>query len=640
MSNFYNIVLEVLKQDERFFTTEGDILRNAVYEAAMQFDNNLIKILYGNSVTKERFFTDVDGIAVFDKISFGWVVNNRQFLPDSYTRFKNKIGLINSKDKYISESNDIELVFPYKDCVLEGGQTKEDQKRDEIFYNETLAPDEIDRLLYPKVFTNAKRYTRDGAKEITEFNDTDNLIIKGNNLLALGSLLKRYKQKVKLIYIDPPYNTGGDANIFSYNNTFNHSTWLTFMKNRLFLAKDFLTDDGFIVITIDHAELFYLGVLSDEIFGRNNRISIVTVQHNPKGRNQAEFFSENSEFMLIYANNKSIAEFNKVVIDEKIKTTFTLSDSNGKYRWESYIRARTVWSRDNRPNNWYPIYVSNDLKIITSSQVEGFHELFPVTNSGEFSWKNIKSSFDKLNKNGYFKAELEDEKILIYHKYYEQQVLKNVWIDKKYQSEFNGTNLLKNLIGETDFSYPKSIYAVQDIIKIMTKPNDLILDFFAGSSTTAHAIIDLNKDPASNRKFIMVEQLQEHIDVSIKRLSKVISLFTDAENRQSSSIVYCELKEFNQKYADMIQTVKNDDEFMVIWEQMKVTGLISCFVNPISIDENASEFIELSFVDKQRLLMELLDKNMLYVNLCDIDDEEFAISEQDKAFTKNFYGRG
>ena len=204
MSNFFDVVVEVLRQDERFFSAEGDLLRNAVYEAAMQVDAKLIKALYTNEVTKTRFFTDVDGIAVFDKVGFGWVINNREFLPDSYTRYKNKIGLVNNRGEYIATSGDVELVFPYKDCVLEGGQTKEDQKRSEVFYNETLAPDEVDRLLYPKVFSAARRYTADGEENVTTFNETDHLIIKGNNLLAISSLLKKYEKKVKCVYIDPP----------------------------------------------------------------------------------------------------------------------------------------------------------------------------------------------------------------------------------------------------------------------------------------------------------------------------------------------------------------------------------------------------------------------------------------------------
>ena len=249
MTNFFETVVDVLKQDQRFFTEDGEFLRNAVYEAGMKMDTVLLKLLLSNETTKERFFTIVDGIAVFDKIGFGWVINNREFLPDSYTRFKNKIGLIGENGAYISASNDVELVFPYKDCVLEGGQTKEDQKRSEIFYNETLAPDEVDRLLYPKVLTNAKRYTADGVQTITSISIDDNLIIKGNNLLSLSLLLSKYEKKVKCIYIDPPYNTRNDD--FNYNDNFNHSSWLTFMKNRLSLAKKLLREDGAIFVHID-----------------------------------------------------------------------------------------------------------------------------------------------------------------------------------------------------------------------------------------------------------------------------------------------------------------------------------------------------------------------------------------------------
>ncbi|MCD7952660.1 MAG: hypothetical protein LUG14_07035 [Synergistaceae bacterium] len=179
MANFYETVLTVLKSDERFVAEDGTFLRNAVYEAAMKMDEGLIRLLLANDDTRTRFFMDVDGVKVFDKMGFAWVINNRQFLPDSYTRFKNKIGFTDESGELISTSGKVELVFPYKDCVLEGGQTKDDQKRQEIFYNETLAPDEVDRLLYPKVLTGAKRYTADGYESITSFSDDDNLVSKG-----------------------------------------------------------------------------------------------------------------------------------------------------------------------------------------------------------------------------------------------------------------------------------------------------------------------------------------------------------------------------------------------------------------------------------------------------------------------------
>lgn len=311
--NFYNEVLNVLKSDERFFSDDGQLLRNAVYEAAMQMDAKLIKALYANEETRKQFFTDVDGIAVFDKVGFGWVINNREFLPDSYTRYKNKIGLVNNKGEYISASNDVELVFPYKDCVLEGGQTKEDQKRSEIFYNETLAPDEVDRLLDPKVLTNAKRYTVVGVQSITNISENDNLIIKGNNLLAISSLLKAYEGKIKLIYIDPPYDTGSDS--FGYNDRFNRSSWLAFMKNRLEIAKQLLSDDGAIYVQLDYHQVHYAKVLMDEVFGEDNfqREIIWRIGWLSGYKTKDNNWIRNHDTILFYSKNNAILDFKKIL---------------------------------------------------------------------------------------------------------------------------------------------------------------------------------------------------------------------------------------------------------------------------------------------------------------------------------------
>ena len=634
MANFFQILETVLRKDTRFFSKDTNaLLRNKVYESAVNMDTALIKLLLSNEETKKRFFTDVDGILIFDKVTFGWAVNNYQFLPDSYTRFKNRIGLTDSNDNLISTSNDVVLSFPYKDCVLEGGQTKEDQKRDEIFYNTILAPDEVDRLLYPKVLVNAKRYNQKGVEECNTYKEDDNLIIKGNNLLALSSLLKRYARKIKLIYADPPYNTDGDTNIFSYNNSFNHSTWLTFMKNRLELSKQLLSNDGFLVLAIDHAELFYLGVLVDEIFGRENFISIITVQHNPKGRNQAKFFSANSDFLLVYAKDKTKANFHPVVISDEVKQTFTEKDIQGSFRWVPYLRARTVWSRNERPENWYPIYVSKDLKNISSSPIPNGYELFPKTNSGDFSWKNIRNTFDELNHDGYFRAIEIDNKIIIEHKYREQQVLKNVWIDKKYQSEFNGHNLLKELIGKNDFSFPKSLYAVLDIIKITTANDDIVLDFFGGSGTTAHAVIEANKEQEYCRKFIICEQLEEHLDVINKRLKAILK-----NNKELTlSYVCCELAKCNQHFVDKTNAVINDKEAIALLDDLLKTGFISHRIFLKNISDAADDFAKLTLEEKKRFILDLLDKNMLFVNLCDMNDNDFLISEADKKFTKSFY---
>lgn len=312
--NYFDNILSVLKQDERFFSPEGELLRNAVYEAAMKMDADLLKMLYNNEVTRERFFTDMDGISVFDKVGFGWVINNREFLPDSYTRYKNKIGLVNNKGDYISASNDVELVFPYKDCVLEGGQTKEDQKRNEIFYNETLAPDEVDRLLYPKVLTNAKRYTADGVAVTDNISNTENLIINGNNLLTISSLLKKYEGKIKLIYIDPPYDTGNDS--FGYNDKFNRSTWLTFMKNRLQIAKKLLSENGAIYVQLDYHQVHYAKVLMDEVFGEENfqREIIWRIGWLSGYKTKDNNWIRNHDTILFYSKNNASLDFKKYYI--------------------------------------------------------------------------------------------------------------------------------------------------------------------------------------------------------------------------------------------------------------------------------------------------------------------------------------
>ena len=423
------------------------------------------------------------------------------------------------------------------------------------------------------------------------------------------------------------------------------------MKNRLEVAKEFLTKDGFIAIAIDHAELFYLGALADEVFERRNRIGIVTIQHNPKGRNQAKFFSANSEFMLIYANNIDCAEFQNVTIDDKIKSTFTEKDNIGYYRYAPFMRARTVWSRENRPKNWYPIYVSKDLKTISPKKTKDYYEIFPVTNNGkEMAWKNVRESFDLMNKKGEVVAKEENDKIIIYHKYREQQVLKNVWLDKKYQSEFNGTKLLKELVPENEFSYPKSIFLVLDIIKITTSQNDIILDFFGGSMTTGHATLMLNSQDGGNRNFILVEQLYEHIGIGIERMEKVLENFSKNENKNLFSkgynpdFIFNELMEYNELYIDKIQEAKTSKGLLKVWKEISEKSFLNWYVNPEMPEEAVKDFEaigkeENGFDKQKKLLCELLNKNQLYVNVTEIDDKQFNVSKDDKELNKAFYGR-
>ena len=320
MQNLLDNLVTLLHKDERL-VSEGDLLKNKVIELAIKLDKNLINLLLSDPKIKDTFFIETGAATIFDKDKFIKFVSNKQFLPDSYTAFKNKIGLTED-DEFISEKKEVVLSWPYKDCVLEGGMTREDQKRDEIFWNQTLAPDEVSRLLDPKVFTNAKRIDKDGEHKLDGFRTDekgdikDNLIIKGNNLLALHSLKKRFAGKVKLIYIDPPYNTGGAEDTFKYNDSFNHSTWLVFMKNRLEIAKDLLSKDGAIYVQLDYNEVHYCKVLMDEIFGRENfqREIIWRIGWVFGFKTADKNWIRNHDTILFYSKDKNSLEFYKKYI--------------------------------------------------------------------------------------------------------------------------------------------------------------------------------------------------------------------------------------------------------------------------------------------------------------------------------------
>ncbi len=664
MKSLKDTLLKLLQAEPAFFDSElKELNYTKVKDSADKIDEKLISLLADNEDLKNKFFTKIKDVYVFKTRDFKFFLDKRK-IDNSYTSYVNRIGLAD-KSGLLENKSEVVLDFPFKDCVLEGGQSTEEGtdtyfefsdktgkyeekngKRNEIFFNQVLAHDEIDRLFDRKALVNWKRCTKESKKDGEAVNEIkrdktgliqENLIIKGNNLLALHSLKSEFAGKVKLIYIDPPYNTGGDSNIFSYNNNFNHSTWLTFMKNRLDIAKELLTENGFITIAIDHAELFYLGALADEVFKRDNRIGIITVLHNPKGRNQAKFLSENSEFLLIYAKDKTKASFNNVAISELVKESFTEQDNEGSFRYEEYMRARTVWSRENRPKNWYPIYVSKDLKDITHEKKDNYYEVFPITNNGkEMAWKNVKETFIELNTNGYFIAKKENEKIVIYHKYREQQVIKNVWTDKKYQSEFQGTNLLKKIIGENEFSYPKSIYAVLDIIKIMTDKDDIILDYHAGSGTTGHATLELNKENG-NRKFILVEQLDEHIDICNNRLVTVIK-----EDKIDDSFIYCELAKWNEQAKEEIQNAKDLPTLVKLFDTLYEKYFLNYNVKIKDFKEKIikeEEFIKLPLAQQKKMFLTMLDLNQMYVQESEMADKRYGISTEDQKLTKAFYSK-
>lgn len=589
---FTHLEQVVLRMDSRFCTEDGHLLKNNVVEAALALDPKLLHYLLADEKLRKQFFREVDGLLVFDKVQFQRFVMNKQFLPDSYTSFKNKVGLTNENGEFLSESREIVLSWPYKDCMLEGGQTKEDAKRNEIFWNETLAPDEINRLTEPKALCNFRRYDSKGEHETTELLPDDNLIIKGNNLLALYSLRERFRNSVKLIYIDPPFNTSNDS--FSYNDSFTRSTWLTFMRNRLEIAKELLTPDGNIFIHIDINQSHYLKTLCDEVFLERNFVEeIIWAYGSPSGGRAASAKPVNiHDYILHYCKNYDIRAQKHVYIpygEKYIKDWFKYDDGDGrKYR-------RRLRGNDEEGNPIWEKQYLDESKGLPLSTV----------------WSDIQQVY--ANPMAYKEGNTADMEVI---------------------KQFKGGQKPESLIAR--------------IIDMCTNENDIVLDFHLGTGTTAATA------HKKNRRYIGVEQMDSQIDIIQTRLQKVINGETagisksvgwnpqnpgllDGDKYAHNSFVYCELAQANQQLVDEIMAVNEPLKLQEVWALLQEKGFLSYKISPKLINEHAEDFNDLSLEDQKRFLIECLDKNMLYIPYSDIDDEGFTLSENDKQLTRQFY---
>ncbi|HAT1197215.1 TPA: site-specific DNA-methyltransferase [Corynebacterium striatum] len=629
----------VLKSDERFVSQDGQLLKPRVRDAVSQLDAKLIHSLVASPLLKEHFFENVDGITIFDQEKFMWVVSSKEFLPDSYTAYRNKIGLSANDHVLISASSEVTLVWPYKDCVLEGGQDKEDEHRDEIFYNETLAPDEVTRLLAPKAFCNATRYTAEGKERLTEFDENENLLIKGNNLLALSSLLERYEGQVKCIYIDPPYNTGGDS--FNYNDSFNHSSWLTFMRNRLGFARKLLCQDGVIYVHCDDNEQAYLKVLMDQVFGRENFIASAPRKTGAgAAANRANYVLRRPyDFILIYGKEKLQVQFTKI---NKGTKSYPHKDEYGSYSLGSLQATGSDAYRENRPNLYYPIYADaagvlslerrgDSVQTILPDQVNG--------RDGRWMWKREKFLEDKDRYLIFDGGKIRRKIYLDPSK--DQTVLQNdkAFFDESIYRNAVGTTDLNDLLGRGVFSNPKPEALIAKLLDLATKPGDLVLDFFLGSGTTAAVAHKMG------RRYIGVEQMDYISSVTIPRLQKVIEgeqggVSQAQEWKGGGSFVYFELAEQGEQLMSELQDATTTDEVQAVLDQATERGLLRPSVLPDEIAASASNFAELSFDDQKMTVAELVDKNRLYVNASEVEDADLGLEKADVEFTKSFYQKG
>ena len=587
MKNIFEQLTDLLKKDEKLVSQDELLLKNQAQELARKNDPALIKLLLSDKAVKQHFFFEVEKTLIFDKEKFIRFVSNKQFLPDSYTAFKNKIGLI-AGDEYVSENKEVVLAWPYKDCVLEGGMTKEDQKRDEIFYNETLAPDDINRLLDAKVFSNFKRIDKKGEHKLDGFKCDekgtikDNLIIKGNNLLALASFKKEFAGKVKLIYIDPPYNTGNDG--FKYNDSFNHSSWLVFMKNRLEIAKQLLANDGSIYVNIDYNEVHYLKILMDEVFGRNNfqREIIWRIGWLSGYKTIAKNYIRNHDTILFYTKDPNDFVFNKAYNTKKDFTERFNADNK-----KEILEKLEQLKLNKKEREDFLTYVSE----------VGLPDKYPL----EDTWNS--SVYDKLNS------------IAVV--------------------SYSGEKVSK-MLGVDEIKGQKSEKLLQRIIEVSTNEGDIVLDYHIGTGTTcavAHKI---------NRQYIGIEQMEYIENTAIARLKEVIKgegvgISKDVDWKGGGDFVYMELAKWNEEWIEKIEKAKTGKELAKLWDEMKKTAFLSYKVEPKTIDTNVKDFANLSIADQKKFLIECLDKNQLYVNLSEIEDKEYGVSKEDMKLNKEFY---
>ena len=645
---------QVLSKNPKFLV-DGVLNKNKLAELARQYSPDLLNQLMSNEKITNHFFSKLqNGVLVFKKDIFLQFLNNKEFLPDSFTAYKTKIGLGTPDRNYLSENKEVVLNFPYKDCVLEGGQTKDDVKRQEIFFNETLAPAEINRLLDEKVLSNFKRYDKDGEQEIEELKDTDNLIIKGNNLLALHSLKKRFAGKVKLIYIDPPYNTGSDS--FNYNDNFNHSTWLTFMKNRLVVARELLSEDGAIYISIDDKEQAYLKILLDEIFGKNNFLTQFNfqVRYAEKSIAEAKVFTPLIEYTLMYAKNYIQFKANQP----------TVPYTDDKFIWQ--IQELTNGSIEEIDGNKVGIFKKGEWKLVqVEANVDALKEtwisgsIYSKMSYGQVYQKIVEPRVSTDGNGTLYKVYGRGEDGLGYRYYTNPQkatatrgkMFSGMPLERKKEIEDGKAVKYLPIVNFADFagdygnirheggvalnSGKKPEKLLKILIEYVTNEGDIVLDFFGGSGSTAATAHKMN------RQYILIEQMDYIEEKIVERLNNVIKgdetgISKDVNWAGGGSFVYCELKNDAQNFKNTVLEAREPETLSQLFEQAKKSSFLSYRVDPKKLKK--SEFEKLSLAEQKQVLLELVDNNNLYVNYSEIDDSDYGISLEEKKLNRDFYG--
>ncbi|MCQ2675662.1 site-specific DNA-methyltransferase [Helicobacter pylori] len=523
---------------------------------------------------KNAFFKTIANTLVFNEKALLECLETKE-LENSFTRFKNKIGLY-LQGHPIKSSGLVVLNFPFKDNVLLGNAKDNSTKSNELFYHEILHKKEIDTLLSPKVLCHFEMHGEGDLENALKDKNT-NYLIKGNNLIALHSLKKKFAKKVKCIYIDPPYNTGNDS--FNYNDNFNHSSWLVFMKNRLEVAREFLSDDGSIYISLDYNEVHYCKVLMDEIFGVENfqREIIWRIGWLSGYKTSINNFIRNHDTILFYSKNADKLFFNKKYIENK-----------------------------------------------------DFKELIKI--------EKIQSNLDNLGIDR--EKQKKIIKIINHETRPERYPLEDIWNGNEYDDlnsiaivSYSGETVSK-MLGTEEIKGQKSEKLIQRILEVSTNENDLVCDFFAGSGTTC-AVAHKMK-----RRYIGIEQMDYIETITKERLKKVIEgeqggISKKCGFKGGGSFVYAELKEVNSGIKKQILNAKSASECLKIFNDLNERFLkrTDCKIDEI----DSEEFQKLDLNEQKRICCNLLDSNEDYLNLGDIDEDAWEIDDSTKKYNEIFY---
>ncbi|GCF03221.1 modification methylase DpnIIB [Helicobacter pylori] len=576
--------------------------------------------------------------AFFKTIAHSLVFNQKALLEcltkeleNSFTRFENKIGLY-SQGRPIKSSELVVLNFPFKDNVLLGNAKDNSTKSKECFYHEILHKKEIDTLLYKKTLCRFEMHGVGDLESALKDKNT-NYLIKGNNLIALHSLKKKFAKQVKCIYIDPPYNTGNDS--FNYNDNFNHSSWLVFMKNRLEVAREFLSDDGVIFVQCDDNEQAYLKVLMDEIFLRENFVSCITHIVKPEGRMYGQV-AKTHEYILVYAENINNLIFNEI---EKEGHIFSYVDEKGGFDLQGLEnRNFRAFNGLNIPSLRYGLFIdenqkdTNGFMPVFGEYRDGLTEVFPDSRNGfdlVWRWGKEKALRENHSLVGVFR-----DRLRVFQKVRSNTTrAKSVFWDKSMITQ-KGTEEVKQIFKTQVFDFPKPEALISRILEVSTQENDLVLDFFAGSGTTC-AVAHKMK-----RRYIGIEQMDYIETITKERLKKVIEgeqggISKKCDFKGGGSFVYAELKEVNLEIKKQILNAKSMGECLKIFNDLNERFLkrTDCKIGEI----HSEEFQNLDLNEQKRICCALLDSNEDYLNLGDMDEDAWGIDGITKKYNEIFY---